>query len=235
MDNLEAAKKAAAYAAIDKFVTREVAVIGIGSGSTIAYAVERLGQINKTLKLNIKACIPSSFQAQQLILENGLPLGTLNQYPEIDVCFDGADEIDAGLNCIKGGGGCHLQEKLLISNAKQFYVVADYRKESPCLGTSWKKGVPLEVVPMAYVPVMKKLQKMGGKPVLRMATAKAGPCVSDNGNFIIDCDFGPIPDLLKTQNELKSMAGIVETGLFLNMANGVFYGMADGTTKSIFL
>ena len=232
MDQTELAKKAAAYSAIDKFVTKSTRVIGIGSGSTIAYAVERLGQLKE---MNIKACIPSSFQAQQLILENNLPLGTLNQFPEIDVCFDGADEIDGKLNCIKGGGGCHLQEKLVISNSKKFYIVADYRKESKCLGSTWTKGVPLEVVPMAYVSVMKKLELLGGKPVLRMAKSKAGPCVSDNGNFIIDCDFGPIKDCQKLEQELKQTVGIIETGLFLNMANGVFYGLLDGTTKNILI
>lgn len=135
MDLLEEAKKKASYRAIDEQVDASTKIIGIGSGSTVVYAVERLGQRFAAKELSIIACIPSSFQAQQLILENGLPLATLNQFPEIDIAFDGADETDSQLNCIKGGGACQLQEKLLISNAKKFYIVADYRKESPALGT----------------------------------------------------------------------------------------------------
>ena len=232
MSKIEEAKKAAAYSAIDTLVTPDTQVIGIGSGSTIAYSVERLGQLYALGKSRIKACIPSSFQAQQLILENKLPLGTLNQFPEIDICFDGADEVDSSLNCIKGGGGCHLQEKLIICNSKRFYIVADYTKESASLGTSWKKGVPLEVMPMAYVSIMNKLRAMGGNPKLRMATSKAGPCVTDNGNFIIDCDFGVITDPRSLNSKLIEVVGIIETGLFCGLANGVFYGLADGSTKS---
>jgi ribose 5-phosphate isomerase A len=111
-----------------------VQVVDSGSGSTIVYAVQKLGELQREGKVSVQACIPSSFQAEQLILQHRLPLGSLNQYPEIDVAFDGADEVDSQFNCIKGGGGCHLQEKLVIANAKQVYIVADYRKDSQSLG-----------------------------------------------------------------------------------------------------
>ncbi|KAJ3002511.1 UNVERIFIED_CONTAM: hypothetical protein HDU68_006191, partial [Siphonaria sp. JEL0065] len=115
-DLVEQAKKEASYAAIDEHINASTHVIGIGSGSTVVYCVERLSQRFKTEPdLKIKACIPTSFQANQLILEAGLPLAELNAHPIIDVTFDGADEIDASLNCIKGGGGCHLQEKLVAA------------------------------------------------------------------------------------------------------------------------
>ena len=108
----EQAKKKASYQAVDSQLnpSQSQMVVGIGSGSTVVYAVERLGELHKNKNLDLKACIPSSFQAQQLILEAGLPLGTLNEFPEIHVAFDGADEVDTAGNCIKGGGGCQLQE-----------------------------------------------------------------------------------------------------------------------------
>ena len=147
-----------------------------GSGSTVIFCVDRLAQRVKQENLSIVACIPTSFQSKQLIIEAGLPLvsffpglpplhsqaqlahysqqADLNQHPIIDVAFDGADEVDSSLNCIKGGGACQLQEKLVAAAAKKFVVVADYRKDAEVLGTQWKAGVPLEVIPMAYVPIM---------------------------------------------------------------------------------
>jgi len=125
---IEQAKKKAAYAAIDDFVADHM-ILGIGSGSTVVYAVERLVQRVKAEKLDI-ICIPTSFQSQQLIVEGGLILGDLSRYPEIDVVIDGADEVDLHLNLIKGGGGCQTQEKIIASNSKQLVIIADYRKES---------------------------------------------------------------------------------------------------------
>lgn len=110
----------------------------------------------------------------------------------IDVTIDGADEVDTQLNCIKGGGACQLQEKIVAYAAKKFVVIADYRKESTQLGEQWVQGVPVEVIPMAYVPLMNKLREMGGAPVLRMAKAKAGPVVTDNGNFVLDVNVSRV-------------------------------------------
>ncbi|KAJ3346612.1 hypothetical protein HDU91_006991 [Kappamyces sp. JEL0680] len=189
----ETAKKLASFQAVEKEIakldTADALVVGIGlwqrlmpgSGSTVVYAVQQLGALVKKGHVQVRACIPSSFQAQQLILENGLPLGSLNEYPVLDIAFDGADEVDPNGNCIKGGGGCQLQEKLVIANSKKWFVVADYRKDSALLGSQWSKGVPIEVIPMAYKAVMAKLEKLGGKPTLRMAVNKAGPVVTDNG------------------------------------------------------
>lgn len=202
--------------------------MGIGSGSTVVYAVERLAQRVRDEKLDV-ICIPTSFQARQLIVENGLVLSDLDRHPMIDVAIDGADEVDAGLNCIKGGGGCQTQEKIVASNATKFVIIADYRKDSKILGEQWKKGVPIEVIPMACVPVMKKIEKLGGKPKLRMAIAKAGPVVSDNGGLIIDADFGLINDPIALDSQLRSLVGVVETGLFVKMACKAFFGNADGS------
>lgn len=228
---VEAAKEKAAHAAVDQFVTQSGQKIGIGSGSTITYAVQRLGERLKKEGLDV-ICVPTSFQARQLILEHGLRLGDLEQYPELDVAIDGADEVDKALNCIKGGGGCLTQEKIVAGAAKVFVVIADYRKDTNVLGTAWTKGIPVEVIPMAYMPAMVQLKKLGGKPVLRMATSKAGPCVTDNGCLILDVDFGKVTNPRQMDLDIRDIPGVVCTGLFVQMASVAFFGMADGTVKT---
>ena len=178
---VEAAKRKAAYAAVDELV-RDGMVVGIGSGSTVVYVVERLAHCVRNHSLQNIVCVPSSFQARQLIVTNGLFLSDLERTPTVDVCIDGADEMDDALQLIKGGGGALLQEKILAFNSKFFAVVADYRKQSKFLGENWTKGLPVEVLPSAYVPVMKNIrERLHGTPVLRSAIAKAGPVVTDNG------------------------------------------------------
>ncbi|MFW9896801.1 MAG: ribose 5-phosphate isomerase A, partial [Candidatus Thorarchaeota archaeon] len=185
---IEQGKKNAAILAVEENIKPGM-VLGIGSGSTVVYAVEKIAELNKTKNLNLK-CIPTSFQSYQLIVGNELTLVSLDQYPVLDLDIDGADEIDKNLNLIKGGGGCLVQEKIIASNSKKFIIVADFRKNSEYLGVNWKRGVPIEVIPISYTPIMKKLKTLGGTPKLRMAQAKAGPLITDNGNFIIDVDFG---------------------------------------------
>jgi len=154
---IETAKKKAAAAAVDNHVMDGM-VVGVGSGSTVVYVVERLIERVQTEHLKL-IFIPSSFQSKQLISQGKLQLGDLDIYPEIDVTIDGADEIDHSLNLIKGGGGCQTQEKIIASNSKKFIIVADYRKKSQFLGEQWKKGVPVEVIPMAYVPLQKVIKE----------------------------------------------------------------------------
>jgi len=223
---IEQGKRNAAEKAVEENV-KEGMILGIGSGSTVVYAVQKISKLNKENNLNLK-CIPSSFQSYQLIVENGLELVSLDLYSEIDLDIDGADEIDKDLNLIKGGGGCHVQEKILASNSKKLIIIADFRKDSNFLGEKWKKGIPIEVIPMAYVPIMNKINKMGGDPKLRMAQSKAGPLVSDNGNFIIDADFGVVKNPSELNQKLKSISGVVETGLFINMASKAYIGQQDG-------
>jgi len=223
---IEQGKKNAALKAVDENIEKDL-IIGIGSGSTIVYAVNRIGELNKKSNLNL-TCIPSSFQARQLILENNLKLGSLEKYPEIDIDFDGADEIDKNLNLIKGGGGCLVQEKILASNSKKLIIIADYRKNSIILGEKWKKGLPIEVIPMAYFPLMSKFSRIGGKPTLRMAQAKAGPLITDNNNFIIDVDFGIINNPQELNVKLLALPGVVDTGLFLGMTTKAYIGQQNG-------
>ena len=224
-DLIEIGKKNAAFKAVEENVKKGM-ILGIGSGSTVVYAVKKIAEINKTEDLNLK-CIPTSFQSHQLIVENGLTLVTLDQYPEIDLDIDGADEIDKALNLIKGGGGCLVQEKIVASSSKKLVIIADYRKNSKILGENWKRGVPIEVIPFGYVPILKKLKNLGGTPKLRMAQAKAGPIVSDNGNFIIDVDFGLIENPSDINDKLLKIPGVVDTGLFVGMASKAYIGQKD--------
>lgn len=229
---LNEAKKIAAYKAVDNWVKDNTAV-GIGSGSTVVFAVQRLAERVKNEKLNI-ICIPTSFQARQLIVENQLNLGDLDRNPKLDCAIDGADEVDSEMTLIKGGGGCLLQEKIVASCAKKLIIIADYTKNSQKLGEQYKKGIPIEVIAMAYVPIRERILKLyGGKIELRMAVAKAGPCVTDNGNFILDWIFDTSKnyDWDQVNKELMMIPGVVETGLFVKMAIKAYFGMADGGVK----
>ncbi|KAJ3291464.1 hypothetical protein HDU76_007267, partial [Blyttiomyces sp. JEL0837] len=227
-------KKKASYAAVDNHVDASTKIIGIGSGSSVIYCVNSLRELVESQKINTIAFIPTSVQAKQLILEANLPLAELNAHPVIDVAFDGADEIDTQLNLIKGGGGCHLMEKLVAVNAKVFVVVADYRKESEGLGLQWTQGIPIEVIPMAYVPIQKKIQSLGALSVnLRMAVRKAGPVVTDSGNLILDAHFGKLVNPAVLHKELIQIPGVVETGLFCGMADVAYLGCKDGSVKTL--
>lgn len=228
---LESAKKIAAYKAVDDYVNNNY-VVGIGSGSTVVYAVERLASRVKDENLKL-TCIPTSFQSKQLIVKNNLQLGDLEINPVIDVCIDGADEVDSKLTLIKGGGGCLLQEKIIASCAKKLVVIADYTKDSILLGQQYKKGIPIEVVPMAYYPIKLKIEKeFKGELKLRMAVNKAGPVVTDNGNFILDwIEYDQNQDWQVVNCKLLLIPGVVETGLFVNMASKAYFGLADGSVK----
>lgn len=226
-DAVEAGKIAAARRAVDENI-KKGQVVGIGSGSTIVFAVQRIAERNSKEELNL-VCIPTSFQARQLIHEYGLNLGNLETSPEIDIAIDGADEVDDDINLIKGGGGCLMQEKIIASCSKKFFVIADTRKNSRVLGTTWRKGVPIEVLPMAYKPVQLKInQLLGGNAVLRMASKKAGPVVTDNGNFLIDWEFEGVQDWMAVERILQNVPGVIETGLFLNMTDVAYFGSPDG-------
>ncbi|XP_052772574.1 ribose-5-phosphate isomerase-like [Mya arenaria] len=230
MSGIDAGKKAAAIAAVNNHI-KDQQIVGIGSGTTVVSAVQRIVERVKAENLKL-ICIPTSFQAKQLIVDNNLTLGTLEQYPELDVAIDGADEVDSNLVCIKGGGGCLTQEKIVASCAKEFIVIADERKDVAALGTTWKKGVPLEVVDLAYRPVQIHIERLlGGSAKLRLATQKMGPVVTDNGNFIIDWVFDRPGDWNQINTTLKMIPGVVETGLFVNMAKKAYFGKADGSVQ----
>lgn len=169
MSKQDTNKANAAYSAVDNEL-KDGLVIGIGSGSTVVHVVARISERHRN-GLVITACIPTSFQAQQLILDNKLPLGCIDQFPSIDLTFDGADEIQDDGSCIKGGGGCLLMEKVVWSATKRIVVVADESKRSCLLGTKWTH-VPIEVLSVCWRLVSSKIEKLGGTPKLRMAINK---------------------------------------------------------------
>jgi len=228
---IEASKQQAAWSAVDGHVLPHHTVIGIGSGSTVPYVVERIVAQGAEVNRN-RVFIPTGFQSKELIVAANLRLGDVDQYPVIDVTIDGADEVDKDLNAIKGGGACHLREKVLAEAADTFIIVAEYRKNSEYLGTNWKAGVPVEVAPFAYAKVLQNLVLLGSqKPTLRMGKAKAGPVVSDNGNFIIDAPFSTedLKDPLRILKLIKMLTGVVEVGLFCHMARAAYFGNMDGS------
>ncbi|TDG49373.1 hypothetical protein AWZ03_004241 [Drosophila navojoa] len=232
---LDAAKRLAAETAVDQYVTEDTKVLGIGSGSTIVFVVQRLAErVWKEGTLSELICVPSSFQARQLILDHNLTLGDLDRNYKIDVYIDGADEVDSSMVLIKGGGGCLMQEKIVASCAKTVVIVADYTKRSLRLGEQWCKGIPIEVAPLAYVPVKHKIEELfGGEAQLRIALKKAGPIVTDNGNFLLDWRFVAKReyDWNEVNTAITLIPGVLETGLFVNMANKCYFGMANGTLK----
>jgi len=193
----------------------------LGSGSTAAYAIQEIGIIIKRKGWKILG-VPTSHQAFLLAVDCGVPTTSLNEHLELDLTIDGADQVNPELNMIKGMGGALTREKIVAGASKQNIIVVDETKLTKKLGA--KQPVPIEVLPFAAGFVQSRIKKMKGKPVLREAKGKVGPVVTDNGNFIIDADFGPIDAPDKLSIRLKSIPGVVETGLFVEIADIVYVG-----------
>ncbi|TVY68782.1 Ribose-5-phosphate isomerase [Lachnellula suecica] len=263
LSTIEAAKRRAAYKAVEDHFDISYKYIGIGSGSTVVYVVEAIAAKGRDVTSKMYF-IPTGDQSKQLIIEAGLPLGGIDSLPPVevgqtkmdgvsalqvatglqdlglkgkrqslDVAFDGADEIDDDLNCIKGGGACLFQEKLVATAAKKFICVADSRKLQPRLLTKWK-SIPIEIAPLAAPTIKRILITLGSPdPIIRQGgSVKAGPVVTDNSNWIIDAPFPPLllaSDLKKGDlgngehgtwevhqlgRRLKRIVGVLEVGLF---------------------
>ncbi|MCW4044724.1 MAG: ribose-5-phosphate isomerase RpiA [Candidatus Bathyarchaeota archaeon] len=225
---LEQAKQKAAQEAIKHIKNNHI--VGLGSGSTAAYAIKTLSQKIRNEKLNILA-IPTSYQAFLLAVKHGITITTLEEHPTIDVTIDGADQIDPHLNLIKGMGAALTREKIVASATKQNIIIADHTKKVQTLGEN-NHPVPIEVIPFALTPVNRKIQQIGGNPTIRETKGKLGPVITDNGNAIIDATFGPINNPKKLEQTLKTIPGIVETGLFLNTTN-IAYITTNTTTEKI--
>jgi len=224
----EEARKRAALEAVKH--VQDGFIVGLGSGSTAAYVIQEIGEKIRLEGLRISG-VPTSHQAMMLAVHCGVPLTTLNEHPQLDLAIDGADQIDRDLNLIKGGGGALTREKIVASAAKQFVIVADETKLVERLGTN--HTVPVEVLPFAVPTVMVKLRELKGKPVLREGGGKVGPLVTDNGNFVVDVDFGPVDDVKELHLQLKLIPGVIETGLFVGMADVVYLGKPDGVEKLV--
>lgn len=222
----EEAKKRAALEAVKH--VKNGNIVGLGSGSTAAYAIEQLGEKIRQEKIQILG-VPTSYQALMLAIRCGVTITTLDEHPQLDLAIDGADQVDSELNLIKGMGGALTREKIVASAAKQFIVVADETKLANKLGTN--QAVPVEVLPFALSPFIMKMREMGGKPVVREGESKVGPMVTDNGNFIVDVDFGPIAAPEELDSRLKLVPGVVETGLFVKMANIIYVGTQKAVRK----
>jgi ribose 5-phosphate isomerase A len=221
----EEAKKRVALEAVKH--VKDGFVVGLGSGSTAAFAIQELGKMIKQKGLHIMG-VPSSSQAKILALNSGIPLTTLDEHPVLDLVIDGADEVDKNLDMIKGGGGALTREKIVASSAKQVVIVADESKLVDKLG---KFKVPIEVLPFALAPVTKAIKGLGGKPLLRESKGKVGAVVTDNGNYIVDVDFGLLDNAKAIDEKLKCIPGVIETGLFIDLANRVYLGKSDGITQ----
>ena len=214
-------KQAVALAAVDQI--RDGMVLGLGSGSTAALMIQELGARLKDGRLKDILGVTTSFQGEVLAAELGIPLQSLNAVDRIDLAIDGADEVDPSFQLIKGGGACHVQEKLVACRADRFVVVVDSSKLVDRLNLGFL--LPVEVMAGAWRQVQQQLQAMGGAAELRMATRKAGPVVTDQGNLVLDVRFeGGIANPAELERSINNLPGVLENGLFVNLADQVLVG-----------
>ncbi|QNI47413.1 ribose-5-phosphate isomerase RpiA [Synechococcus sp. A15-60] len=219
-------KRAVAEAAVEQF--RDGMVVGLGSGSTAAVMIQGLGQRLASGQLKDIVGVTTSFQGEVLAAELGIPLLSLNAVDRIDLAIDGADEVDPSFQLIKGGGACHVQEKLVAARADRFIVVVDSTKLVDRLNLGFL--LPVEVLPGAWRQVQQQLTGMDGAAELRMAQRKAGPVVTDQGNLVLDVRFnGGIADPVALEREINNIPGVLENGLFVNIVDDVLVGeVSDG-------
>jgi ribose 5-phosphate isomerase A len=206
-------------------------IVGLGTGSTTAFAIQFLGDRLKSGELTDIKGVPTSFQASVLAKQYGIPLTTLDEIDKIDIAIDGADEVDPQKNLIKGGGAAHTREKIVDSLAQEFIVVVDSSKLVDRLGSTFP--LPVEVLPMAVTPVMNAIEKLGGKPELRMGVKKDGPVITDQGNMILDVDFGAIDNPPELEKLLNNIPGVLENGLFINVASVVLIGEIENDQPKV--
>ncbi len=200
-------------------------VIGLGHGSTAAFALRRIAQRLRDGQLQDILGVPCSLQVEQEAQQLGIPLTTLDEHPVIDLTIDGADEVDPDLNLIKGGGGALLREKIVAQASRREIIVVDESKLSPALGTH--HPLPVEVVPFGWRSQAAFLESLGARVVLRQDGA-GHPLKTDQGNWILDCHFGPIANPWQLARKLEARAGIVEHGLFLALATEVIVAGVQG-------
>jgi ribose 5-phosphate isomerase A len=224
---LEDAKKKAAYAAVEH--VKNGFTVGLGSGTTAAYAIKALGEKINLEHLNVLA-VPTSYQAFSLAIQYGIALTTLEEHTILDVTIDGADQIDPNLNLIKGMGAALAREKIVASTSKHNIIIADSTKKVTMIGQN-NHPVPVEILTFAIAPVQRRIDAIGGRPILREGKNKLGPVITDNGNAIIDAFFGTINNPAELEKTLKQIPGVVETGLFINLSDIVYVGTASTVEK----
>ena len=211
-------KEAVAKSAVDQI--KDGMVLGLGSGSTAALMIEALGLKIKSGEIKDVVGVTTSFQGEVLASELGIPLTSLSAVSEIDLAIDGADEVDPNFQLIKGGGACHVQEKLVAALADKFVVVVDSTKIVNRLNLDFL--LPVEVLPSAWRQVQARLEAIGGTSVLRMAEKKAGPVVTDQGNLVLDFKLdGGIDNPEDLERDINNIPGVLENGLFVNLEYGI--------------
>jgi ribose 5-phosphate isomerase A len=212
----EELKRRAADAAVKQ--VRSGMVLGLGSGTTVAHALQGLAEMLRAGKLNGICGVPSSIQTEKRAKELGIPLTSLDRHPVVDLTIDGADEIDPDLNLIKGGGGALLREKVLAQASRRTVIIVDQGKLSPRLGSHWP--LPVEVIHFAVKCIENYLTSIGASVKLRQ-TAEGTLFLTDQNNVILDANFGPIENARELAVKLADRAGIVAQGLFLDLADEV--------------
>ncbi|NLA37799.1 MAG: ribose 5-phosphate isomerase A [Methanomicrobiales archaeon] len=202
-----ASKRNAGYHAAE--LVEDGMTIGLGTGSTVFFAMECLGERIERDGLSIVG-VPTSYQAAIRARRYGIPLSSLDEHPILDVAIDGADQVDPDLHLIKGRGAALLREKCVCDASRRVFIVVDPAKMVEILSAP----VPVEVLPFASVPVSRRLAALGADPNLREGMKKDGPIITDNGNFILDCDFGAIADPGGLEAAITAIPGVLECGLF---------------------
>lgn len=221
--DIEELKRMAGERAVD-FVTSGM-VLGLGHGSTAIYALRRIAKLLATGQLQDVVGIPTSSQVEHDSRELGIPLTTLHEHPRIDLTIDGADEVDDDLNLIKGGGGAVLREKIVAQASRREIIVVDETKLSHTLGIQWP--LPVEVTPFGWRSQELFLQSLGARVTVRLSE-QGSQFTTDQGNTILDCDFGALSSPRELAGQLNERAGIVEHGLFLGLASDVIVGTSEG-------
>ncbi|BBM83144.1 ribose-5-phosphate isomerase RpiA [Candidatus Uabimicrobium amorphum] len=223
MDNITREKTLAATAAVSRI--KPNMIVGLGSGSTAEIAVQLLGEKVKN-GMQITG-VPSSVTTKKLAQTFDIPLITDAVPAKIDITIDGADEFDENLNLIKGGGGALLHEKIVASASRELIIIVDSRKTARPLGSSFH--LPVEVIPYAHVIVEQTLCQLGSTPKLRRNNDK--PFVTDEGNYILDCNFNTIANPQKLASDISQIPGVVEHGMFIGMATRIIIGSGETTRE----
>ena len=223
-------KQAVADAAVNQI--KDGMVLGLGSGSTAALMIQGLGAKLSSGELKNIVGVTTSFQGEVLAAELKIPLLSLNAVDRIDLAIDGADEVDPSFQLIKGGGACHVQEKLVAARAERFVVVVDSTKLVDRLNLGFL--LPVEVLPGAWRQVKQNLEGLGGHAELRMAQRKAGPVVTDQGNLVLDLKLNDgIADPTALEQTINNIPGVLENGLFVNLADEVLVGDVSAGTAGV--
>ncbi len=230
MDLQNQMKQAVAKAAVGRI--QNGMILGLGSGSTAALMIQELALKIKSGEIKDIVGVTTSFQGEVLATDLGIPLKSLSSVSEIDLAIDGADEVDPKFQLIKGGGACHVQEKLVAALAKKFIVVVDSTKLVEKLNIDFK--LPVEVLPSAWKHVQKTLTNLGGEGNLRMAQKKAGPIVTDQGNLILDLTFNNgIDQPEELESQINNIPGVLENGLFTNLTDEVLVGKVENDAVDV--